>query len=54
MSLVSHLHHLFNPETCQSSIEFIPMKHSLPTESGHTVRRCQCRNLLFPRVSEAW
>jgi len=26
MSIVSHLHHLFNPETCQSSIHMLRWK----------------------------
>jgi len=40
MAIVSHLHHLFNPETCQSSIHTLRWK-------GRPLQwpRCQSRNV---------
>jgi hypothetical protein len=40
MSIVSHLHHLFNPETCQSSIHMVRWKDR-PLQCP----RCQSHNV---------
>ena len=32
MSMVSHLHHLFNPDTCQSYIHTLRGKDQIPSD----------------------
>ena len=40
MSMVSHLHQLFNPETCQSYIHNVALERSAPQ-----CPRCQSHNV---------
>jgi hypothetical protein len=51
MAMVAHLHHLFNPDTCQSSIHTLRWKErplQCPRRQSHNVGPWDCLPLSTP------